>query len=89
METLGEEYLDRPDDEPEVFTATVARVTRERNGLLYFHFANGQVWRQAEARRFQYPKQGNFDVTITTGMLGDYRLRLAEGKPMTRIRRVE
>lgn len=74
---------------PEQLTATVVDVTRGRFDVLYFHLANGEVWRQTEARRFRYPKEGDFDVTITTGMMGDYRLRVEGSGPMTRIRRVE
>jgi len=91
---LGEEHLDRPEadkkaNEDEVFHATVTEVTRGRNKILYFHFDNGQVWRQMEPRHFQYPKNGEFEIYITRGMMGDYRLRIGDNGRMVRIRRVQ
>jgi hypothetical protein len=85
-EQLG--HKDSQDDEAAI-TAMVAEVSRGRNKILYFHFANGQIWRQIEGRRFRYPEDGEFEVIITTGMMGEYRLRLDEKSPMTRIRRVQ
>lgn len=70
-------------------TATVTRVTRDHRDRLEFHLADGQVWRQTEPRRFPYPKGRDFDVVITQGMMGDYRLRVDGAGPMVRIRQVE
>ena len=91
---LGEEHLDRPETEKqekkdEVFHATVIEVSEGRNEILYFHFANGQVWRQNEARTLTYPKSGKFDIKITRGMMGDYRMRIGDNGRMVRIRRVQ
>ncbi len=92
---LGEEYLDRPEtkekanDEDEVIHATVIEVTKDRNRILYFHFGNGQIWRQNEARHLEYPRSGEFDINITRGMMGDYRMRIGDNSRMVRIRRVE
>ncbi len=90
---LGEEYLDRPETEKakegEVFHATVTEVTKGRNRILYFHFANGQVWRQIEARHLEYPRSGEFDINITRGMMGEYRMRIGDNGRMVRIRRVK
>ncbi len=88
---LGMEHLDIDDDKPApvAVTATVSDVTESHTGRLYFHFTNGQVWRQIEPRRFRYPKDETFEVTITQGLMGDYRLRIDGNGPMTRIRRVE
>lgn len=90
-DNLGNEQLDRQgsqDDEGAANTATVIEVSKGRHKILYFHLANGQIWRQIEGRRFRYPTNGEFDVIITRGMMGEYRLRLDEKSPMTRIRRV-
>lgn len=73
----------------ESITATVVDVSEGRYKVLYFRLANGQRWRQIEGRRFRYPKNQEFDVIITKGVMGDYRLRLDESSPMTRIRRIE
>jgi hypothetical protein len=91
---LGAEHLDRPateeaNDEEEVFYATVTEVAKGRNKILYFRFDNGQVWRQLEARTLTYPKSGDFDVQITRGMMGDYRMRIGDNGRMVRIRRVK
>jgi hypothetical protein len=92
-EDLGEEHLLQEGKpvkaDPFPVTAIVREVTQSRSGRLYFHFSNGQVWRQNEARRFRYPRDQEFEVTISKGMMGDYRLRVDEDGPMTRIRRVE
>ena len=89
---LGREHLDKEQGEEQkkaAVSATVSKVVRGGYDVLYFHFTNGQVWRQVEARRFSYPRGGEFDVSIDTGMMGDYQLRLDAGGPMTRIRRVQ
>lgn len=74
---------------PLVVEVTIAKVTRDRLDRLYFHFDNGQVWRQIESRRFRYPQSGEFQAIVSTGMMGEFRLRLSEDEPMTRIRRIE
>jgi hypothetical protein len=86
-EHLDEEKLD--EKEEAVVRVTVSEVVKGSHDVLYFHFANGQVWRQIESRRFSYPRNGEFDVIIDSGMMGDYRLRLDRGGPMTPIRRVK
>jgi len=91
-EDFGREHLDEsgePGKEASHVTATVIEVEERSNKVLYFYFENGQIWRQLEGRRFSYPRSGEFDVTINTGMMGDYRLRLEKGGPMTRIQRVQ
>ncbi|MDH4107212.1 MAG: hypothetical protein OEW35_02755 [Gammaproteobacteria bacterium] len=87
---LGRRYIEGPeaDAEPEVVTATVNEVSQGRHKVLYFHFANGQLWRQMEPGRFPYPKDGPFEVEIRQGMMGDYQLRVGGKGRMTRIVRV-
>jgi len=92
VDEIGREHLDEKKvdkEEKTVIRATVSEVVKGSFGVLYFHFTNGQVWRQVESRRFRYPRDGEFDVSIDTGMMGDYRLRLAAGGPMTQIRRLQ
>ncbi len=91
---LGEEHLARPEadkkaNEDEVFHAMVTEVTQGHNRILYFHFDNGQVWRQIETRHLEYPRSGAFDINITRGMMGDYRMRIGDNGRMVRIRRVQ
>jgi len=92
---FGREHLEKAQESgevvPEVLAATVVEVTQGRNRALSFHLSNGQVWRQIEPRYFPYPKQGEFDVTISTGLMGEYRLRvgqIGDSGRMVRIRRV-
>jgi hypothetical protein len=91
---FGQEYLVQPEKkegehENEILRATVTNVTKGRNDVLYFHLDNGHVWRQLEARHFQYPRNSEFDINITRGMMGEYRMRIGDNGRMVRIRRVE
>ena len=92
-QAFGQEHLarqeeDQPTDDA-LLQATVIEVSRGRNDILYFHLDNDQVWRQIEARHFSYPKSSEFDVNITRGMMGDYRMRIGDNGRMVRIRRVK
>ena len=91
QESAIPENLGLPEDRNDDVTviATVVEVERGRNNVLYFHFEDGQIWRQIEGRRFSYPRNGPFDVEITTGLMREFRLRLVTGGPMTRIRRLK
>ena len=94
MQDLGKEDIEHKEEpaaqvEDEVVIATVNEVTRGNYDILYFHFANGQVWRQSEKRHFPYPRDGAFEVEIDTGMMGDYQMRIGGEGRMTRIKRVE
>ena len=87
---FGRKYVKDDDDEArQDVTITVNEVTLDRYKRLHFQFVNGQVWRQLEARRFQYPKNEPFDVVISRGVLGDYQLRVGGEGRMTRIKRVK
>jgi len=87
---FGRRYIDGPEGngEPEVVTATINEVSEGRHRILYFHFANGQLWRQMEPGYFAYPKDGSFEVEIRQGMMGDYQMRVGGKGRMTRIVRV-
>lgn len=90
QEDFGREHLAEKDDsDAAVMEATVVAVSRGRNRILTFQLDNGQVWRQLESRHFSYPKDGEFDVTISTGMMGDYRLRVGGEGRMLRVRRIQ
>lgn len=75
-DSLANWGLDDDDDEPESAQATVVNVTKTRLGELVFHFDNGQIWRQQEKRYFSYPRDGEFDVIVSKGMLGSFRLQV-------------
>lgn len=87
----GRQPLALPDQEEKtkIIEAVVVGVKKSYNRTLYFHLANGHVWRQTEPRHFQYPKRGAFDVNISQGVMGDYRLRIGEKGRMVRVRRVQ
>ena len=87
---FGREHVANVADEPEErVTATVTNVTRDYTKRLVFQFENGQVWRQQEARRFQYPKDRAFNVVIARGVFGDYQMRVNGEGRMTRIKRLQ
>jgi hypothetical protein len=92
-EAFGQEHLLRQEENQEadgaLLRTTVVEVSKGRHDLLYFQLDNGQVWRQNEARNFSYPKDVEFDVNITRGMMGDYRMRIGDNGRMVRIRRVK
>jgi hypothetical protein len=69
--------------------ATVVDVTQGFNKDLRFHLANGQVWRQIEPRHLQYPKNRDFEIKISQGMLGAYRMRIGKNGRMVKIRRTQ
>ena len=86
---FGEEQLVVPErKEEKIIRATVTKVSQGYNKTLYFHLANGHVWRQIEPRRLQYPKSGNFEVSISQGVMGAYRLRIGDNGRLVSIRRV-
>jgi hypothetical protein len=95
-DSFGAEHLDSDsasgdnaaENKKEV-VATVDRVKRGYGERLSFYFDNGQVWRQSTADYIQYPKDEAFDVEISRGMMGDYRLRVGGEGRMTRIVRVK
>ena len=70
------EGLGRDEPEPEAITGRVTQVTKDVYGRLVFEFENGQVWRQFEKRYYPYPKNREFDATISVGMMGDHRLQV-------------
>ena len=69
--------------------ATVTEVSKDSYGRLVFHFENGQQWRQIEKRFFPYPKNAEFDVTISEGMMGEQRLQVEGRGRRVAIRRLK
>lgn len=94
VEEFGAEQLksrsDQSRDAEETrITAIVTHVSKGVRGNLYFHLENGQVWRQIEARYVPYPRNQRFNIELTQGMMGDYRVRVEGNGRMIRVRRVE
>ncbi len=69
--------------------ATVVRVRKGNLGHLFFHLADGSVWRQNEARYYSYPRNREFPIEISKGVMGEYQLRVDGKGPRVRVRRVE
>jgi len=87
---LGDRYIDGgAQEEDEAIVATVDNVRVGYGRRLIFHFDNGQVWQQRNKDYIVYPKDEPFEVEISRGMMGDYRLRVGGEGRMTRIVRVE
>ncbi len=93
-ENYGREHLPQanPEDSSRAsapLEATVLRVTTGGRKHLYFHLENDQLWRQLEADYLPYPKNRAFNIEISQGFLGDYRLRVEGSGRLVRIRRVK
>ncbi len=87
---FGQEDLNQSEsEEKEIIKAVVSEVTEGRNKVLYFHMTNGHTWRQIEGRYYPYPKSREFDVEITRGGMGEYRMRVDGVGRMVKIRRVK
>lgn len=87
---FGREHLaTRSAEAPEVLRARVMSVSKGNHDALVFHLDNGQVWRQIQPRYYPYPRNQEFDATITTGMLGEYQLQVeGEGRKVN-VRRLK
>ncbi|MDH3441844.1 MAG: hypothetical protein OEM63_13890 [Gammaproteobacteria bacterium] len=85
-DSFGSEHLGN--NESASLEARVTEVTRDRYGALIFHLDNGQLWQQMEPRYYPYPRNGEFDVLITTGMMGEYRLQVGGSGRKVNIRRI-
>jgi hypothetical protein len=64
-------------------------VTKTYHGELVFHLDNGQVWAQMEKRYYPYPRNRQFDVVISTGMLNEYQLQVGGAGRKVTVRRVK
>lgn len=62
------------------------RVQKDGNGILYFHTAKGQVWRQKNSGN--YMSKVPFEAEIKSGMLGSFFL-VAKGRKAIRVKRVK
>ena len=86
---FGREHLERAEDpDQQTLEATVIDVTKTGYGELVFHLDNGQVWRQQEKRYYPYPRNGEFAVTISRGILGEYQLQVEGSGRKVTIRRI-
>ncbi len=68
--------------------AKVVKVSELKRNLKIFYFDNGQIWKQSKADYISIPKNKEFDVIISKGAIGDYRLRVNGKGKMTRVKRI-
>jgi len=89
-DSFGREYLESvAESRSKTMSATVVDVTKTYNGELVFHLDNGQVWTQIEKRYYPYPKNQQFDVVISTGVLNEYQLRVGGVGRKVTVKRVK
>lgn len=80
---------EKAEKQAENYTATVTKVTKGNYGILSFHTDKGHVWRQNEPDRFRYPRRQSFDIAITRGFFGDFRLTVGGKGPFTAVKRIK
>jgi hypothetical protein len=87
---FGREHIESaPEDEPYELQAIVTEAVRRRDKGVTFTLDNGQVWQQVDDRYFPYPRDEDFAIVISQGMMGDYRLRVGGTGRMIRVRRTK
>ena len=69
--------------------ARVVMLSESLRGNLRFHFDNGQIWHQIEARHVPLPSDLPFTVRLSAGLFGETRLRVGEKGRLVRIRRLQ
>jgi hypothetical protein len=89
-EGFGREHIESaPEDAPYELQAIVTEAVRRRDKGVTFTLDNGQVWQQVDDRYFPYPRDEDFAIVISQGMMGDYRLRVGGTGRMIRVRRTK
>lgn len=90
-DSFGAEHIPESKDDQDDRTNTylVIRTQENRNKLYFFYMENGQVWRQLERQRLFVPKDREFEVVITQGSFGDYKMRIEGKGRQTRVKRVK
>ncbi len=89
-EDFGREHIESAsEDEPYQLQAVAVEAVRRRDRGVTFTLDNGQVWQQIDDRYFPYPKDEDFAIVISQGMMGDYRLRVGGTGRMIRVRRTK
>ena len=80
-----------PDTEPEQVEVRIVPVRYTKSGLGVFMMSDGQVWQETEAqpeyRRLQPGRE--YDARIKRGMVSGYRLYVAGGSWMHKVRRLQ
>lgn len=88
--SFGGEYLESVEaSRSKTMSAAVVDVTTTGYGELVFHLDNGQVWAQLEKRYFPYPRNQQFDIQISVGVLGEYQLQVGGTGRKVTVKRVK
>jgi len=89
-DSFGREYLESvSESRSKEMSATVVDVTKTYYGELVFHLDNDQVWAQIEKRYYPYPKNQQFDVVISIGVLNEYQLQVGGTGRKVAVKRVK
>ncbi len=93
-EAFGNEYVPSektPESGSEVsgknLVVMVVRTKKDRHGFHSFYLANGQVWRQTSARRFNIPKY-DYQVRVSKKRFSGYRLVVEQEKISFDVKRI-
>lgn len=68
--------------------AEVVKIKFGPQKIFMITLANGQVWVQKDGKKARLPKKTPYNVIITRGAMGGYRLTLAEGHKFYRVKRL-
>jgi len=75
-----------PESSIDQLGVTIVRVQKDVNGILYFHTAKGQVWKQKNSGN--YVSKVPFEAEIKSGVLGSFFL-VTKGRGAIRVNRVK
>lgn len=86
-DAVGKKQTDQGESEPQVWAGRLTACERsEATSRWYFHFDNGQVWRQSNAGRLTF-RECEFDVTVERDLFG-YKLNIPDMDKSIRVSRV-
>jgi hypothetical protein len=86
-DAVGKERIDDDEEEPESWSGRVTSCEKsEATNRWYFHFDNGQVWRQSNAGRLTF-RECEFDVTVERDLFG-FKLAIPSMDKSVRVARV-
>ena len=87
---LGAKYLRESNaDAPAEGRFSLISMVKDNQGRWQFHFQNGHVWQQLEARFISKPKTFPVDATIKQGVLGSHNLSLDGRSASVKVKRIK
>ena len=89
---IGSKYLSKGIDSSKptknVFFQLL-KIEKDKRGKTEFHFGNGQIWRQTEARYVREQKPLPMQVEIIHSVLGSFTLRLGNKGRLVKVKRIK